>query len=181
MCIMQDRSPLERAVDKAWAYHPFRQPEPLSAGGWVIGPTFVVKGEYTNAVDGEEAPIWKADPFLGMKAKGILASVDEATEEVFISKGGHPKVQEFKVDKFGAEHPATAKKCTCRYVTDDAGNQAGEIAFPLLSLAKKVGCVTFKSPAAGGIIFGFNKGGELVGVFALKLAFDCLPEEEEAE
>lgn len=167
---MSERTPLEKAVDKAFAYHPYRIPQVELFDGWIAGPTFMVKGEYTNPISGQSESIWTPDPLISYKAKGLLDAAERA-EPARVSKDGHDKKQEFKTDKFGAEHPATAKKCTCRavYLQEEP---IAEIAFPLLSLGRKVGVDEWK--VLDLVLYGFKKG-ELVAVLAMKGFDTCLP------
>lgn len=168
---MTERTPLEKAVDKAFAYHPYRIPQVELFGGWIAGPTFMVRGDYTNPVDGQAESIFTPDPLISYKAKGLLDAAARA-KPAKVSKSGHDKKQGFKTDKYGAEHPATAKSCTCRAVYLD-GKPVAEIAFPLLSLGKKVGVDEWE--ALDLLLYGYKKG-ELVAVLAMKSFDTCLPE-----
>lgn len=166
-----ERTPLEKAIDKAYAYHPYRIPQVELFGEWIAGPTFVVRGEYTNAIDGKPESIFTPDPLIAYKAQGLIDAAERA-EPAEVSKSGHDKKQEFKTDKFGAEHPATAKTCSCRAVYVH-GEPVAEIAFPLLSLGKKVGVDAWR--VLDLVLYGFKKD-ELVAVLAMKSFDTCLPE-----
>lgn len=160
------RTAFEKAVDKAFSYHPYRQSEILVSGEWVIGPTFVVKGEYTCPLDREPHTLYREDPFLAMKARGVLAEAREAGQPAMVDKAGHKMEQVFIKDKHGALQPRTAKDCTCRAVRDETGTAVGELAFPLLSLAKKVKVDDWFYDECG-FVAGWAKN-ELVAVFAMK-------------
>ena len=166
-----ERTPFEKAVDKAFAYHPFRLPSVQTHDGWVVGPTFIVQGDYSCPIDGSTGhSIWRMDPLLGLKMKGIIEAT-EGTVEVTVSKDGHEKEQSFKKDKHGALQPINDKKCTCRAIFQ--GEKAiAEIAFPLLSLGKKVKPDVWRY--GNGCLYGFNKG-DLVCVLAAKGFDRCLP------
>lgn len=170
---MPERTPFERAVDRAFAYHPFRLPDVQVVDKWVVGPTFMVKGDYTCPLDGNPHSIWKVDGMLRLKVVGMLSGADEATEVVTIASAGHPKQAETHIDKYGAERPTTPTKCTCRAILNESGEPVAEVGFPLLSLGKKVAVEVWRF--AAGVLYGFNKDGDLVAVIAAKGFDKCLP------
>lgn len=173
---MPERTPLEKAVDKAFAYHPYKQSAIMAEGGYIIGPTFVVRGDYASPLsEGNSRGLWRDDPFLPLKAQGILAAAGGPVLSVEVDKGGHPMEQISATDKFGAEHVQTPKKCTCRAVRSD-GVAVGELGFPLFTLAKKAGASTYTKPEDSPLVFGWD-GDNLVVALAMKYLNPlCRPE-----
>lgn len=168
----RERTPFEKAVDKAFSYHPYRLSRVETFDEWVVGPTFAVKGSYEQS-PAEGETIYRPDPLLHLKLQGILKGAREARDEVEIDSSGHPKKQEFRTDQWGAEHPMTAKDCKCRAIRL-AGNPVAELCFPLYALAKKVKPEVWRFDLATSLLFGLN-GKEVVAVFAAKRFDSCLP------
>ena len=164
-------SPLDKAIQAAYDYHPYGVGLSRSYG-WTIGPTFMVKTD-----DGDNfLDLTTQSSTLAQMVRSLIAGSGEATTPVEIEKNGHPKEQKFRKDKYGALHPMSAAKCTARTIRmlprrDPTGM---EMPFPLLRLAKKVGDRFTVNPDAVAQLYVWNKG-ELTGIFQAKYCQpDCI-------
>lgn len=122
-------------------------------------------------------------PELWQQVTGILSGAKHAKDPVEIAAKGHAMDQQFRKDKYGAEVPMSAKKCTCRAIIKKGplgDNPIGEIAFPLLQLGKKVGVTDWKIDYANQLLLYGYKGKKLVAVMMSKIPSPLCQLNEEA-
>jgi hypothetical protein len=141
-----------KAINAAFAFHPYGQNKPSVYGAWVMGPTFVVKVPSADDMAfAHLSDLWVTTPASEQaKLKAVLEKETEADVSVSLD-----------INK----HTATPK-CTYRTLRG-AGTKFGfEVGFPLARLAKVLGVDSWKTVNndVGVLVFGYKQD-EFVGLF----------------
>ncbi len=139
-----------KAIEKAFAFHPYGQPKPSVYGNWVMGPTFIIKVEdTTNLAFAHLSNLWVTNTTSEQsKLEAVLEKESEADLAISLCQ---------------AKHKATPK-CTYRSFTG-AGSKFGlEVGYPLALLGKKAGVTSWKTinNDVGVLTFGYNSKDEFV-------------------
>lgn len=169
------RTPLEKAIDRAFDYFPYRFNNVQLLHGWLVGPTFIVRADGYRVLPREE--IYKEDPLLQIKVTSLLSEAKNAKIELDVQAEGHRRKPVDAFVRDGKGNRATVEKpggrCTGRALC--LGEAAWtELPFPLYALGKKLGVERYRAvDLHGRVVYGF-KGKELVAVFSTRDLRGCL-------
>ena len=177
---MTDRTMLEKALDKAFLAHPYGFNGPVRVGEWVLGPAFAVKAPEYREVEWPKVYA-ETDPLLEQKLAGIVEV--RGLHPLELQSSGHRQVTREETNKHGAKETKGGGKCTHRaYRGKDVGTRVTwELAFPLVTLGKKLKVAEYKSDGKSYAVYGYTKDKQLVAVFAPRISPGCVVEWEAEE
>lgn len=175
------RSPLEKAIDQAYNYHPYGFRGPQRLGMWVVGPTFMVlPPEPVTLLSPEKYP--HATAFIqqfgwDQQATKFFEEDTGRGIDVDIDRSGHPMDKVAVKDRHGAKKMTGPEKCTARAVRIRETSQTLlELAWPLFNIARKVEPKFYTLIPRSQRIYGHDgNGNTLVIVRARSIGEQCRP------
>lgn len=173
-----ERTSFEKAVDRAFDYHPYGFDGVKLFGEWIVGPTFIVRTDGPERYrPRKQKTIFHPSAQWQLIATSLISQGRSAKLRLDVRDEGHNKkptevsIKDEKGNRAKTMRPGG--KCTGRAIYIGQGAWK-ELAYPLYALGKKLGVESYWAlDAHTNVIFGFSKEKRLLAIFSPRGIENC--------